>query len=117
MQVHVLASLAFAFLISCFALWFLAQYATHVVSPCMGLVNGIAESVSCFGSGSISTDLKRKSGFSSAVQSCHVKIKGELVEQNSSFLSFPLGSFDHNRQATTSNEWLAQRPIRKQAWT
>ncbi|MDA1179225.1 MAG: Gfo/Idh/MocA family oxidoreductase, partial [Planctomycetota bacterium] len=27
------------------------HYATHVVSPCLGLVDGIAEYVSCFGSG------------------------------------------------------------------
>ena len=29
------------------------HYATHVVSPCLGLVNGKAENVSCFGSGTV----------------------------------------------------------------
>lgn len=31
------------------------HYATHVVSPCLGLVNGRAEYVSCFGSGTVPT--------------------------------------------------------------
>jgi len=29
------------------------HYATHVVSPCLGLVDGLAEYVSCFGSGTV----------------------------------------------------------------
>ena len=29
------------------------HYATHVVSPCLGLVKGLAEYVSCFGSGAV----------------------------------------------------------------
>ena len=46
------------------------HYATHVVSPCLGLVNGLAEYVSCFGSGhrARQTSLK-KSGNSFAVES------------------------------------------------
>jgi len=52
------------------------QYATHVVSPVLGLVNGKAEYVSCIGSGTISKDLADKSGNSSAVQSCHIKVQG-----------------------------------------
>jgi predicted dehydrogenase len=51
------------------------HYATHVVSPILGLVNGRAEYVSCFGSGSVREDIKQKSGNSYAVESCHLKIK------------------------------------------
>lgn len=49
------------------------HYATHVVSPCLGLVNGLAESVSCFGSGTVREDIAKKSGNPFAVQSCHIK--------------------------------------------
>jgi predicted dehydrogenase len=51
------------------------HYATHVVSPCLGLVNGRAEYVSCFGSGTVREDIQRKSGNRFAVESCHIKIK------------------------------------------
>ncbi len=51
------------------------HYATHVVSPVLGLVKGLAEYVSCFGSGTINEELARKSGNSFAVESCHIKIK------------------------------------------
>jgi len=51
------------------------HYATHVVSPVLGLVNGVAEYVSCFGSGTIREDLAKKSGNKHAVESCHIKIK------------------------------------------
>jgi predicted dehydrogenase len=51
------------------------HYATHVVSPVLGLVDGSAEYVSCIGSGTISEELAGKSGNSSAVQSCHIKLK------------------------------------------
>ena len=51
------------------------HYATHVVSPVLGLVNGRAEYVSCFGSGTIDERLAQKSGNSFAVESCHIKIK------------------------------------------
>ena len=51
------------------------HYATHVVSPVLGLVNGRAEYVSCFGSGNINESIAQKSGNSSAVESCHIKIK------------------------------------------
>ncbi|KAA5545416.1 Gfo/Idh/MocA family oxidoreductase [Roseiconus nitratireducens] len=50
------------------------HYATHVVSPCLGLVNGLAESVSCFGSGAVREEIARRSGNRFAVQSCHIKI-------------------------------------------
>jgi predicted dehydrogenase len=51
------------------------HYATHVVSPVLGLVNGRAENVSCFGSGTINEDIAQKSGNAFAVESCHIKIK------------------------------------------
>ncbi|MFK7770079.1 MAG: Gfo/Idh/MocA family protein [Mariniblastus sp.] len=51
------------------------HYATHVVSPCLGLVNGLAEYVSCFGSGTVREDIAKKSGNQFALQSAHVKIK------------------------------------------
>ena len=50
------------------------HYATHVVSPVLGLVDGRAEYVTCMGSGTISDDLASASGYSSAVQSCQIKI-------------------------------------------
>jgi len=55
------------------------HYATHVVSPVLGLVNGAAEYVSCFGSGKVREDIKRKSGNPFAVESCHIKIKDSPV--------------------------------------
>jgi len=51
------------------------HYATHVVSPCLGLVNGRADYVSCFGSGTVRDDIAKKSGNKFAVESCHIKIK------------------------------------------
>src|SRR5262245_9541477 len=51
------------------------HYATHVVSPCLGLVKGSAEYVSCFGSGTVREDIQKKSGNKFAVESCHIKIK------------------------------------------
>ncbi len=50
------------------------HYATHVVSPCLGLVDGLAEYVSCFGSGTVRDDIAKKSGNQFAVESCHIKI-------------------------------------------
>ncbi|MCB0256978.1 MAG: Gfo/Idh/MocA family oxidoreductase [Anaerolineae bacterium] len=55
------------------------HYATHVVSPVLGLVKGHAEYVSCFGSGTINERLAEKSGNSFAVESCHIKIKDSDV--------------------------------------
>jgi predicted dehydrogenase len=55
------------------------HYATHVVSPVLGLVDGLAEYVSCFGSGAIREDLAKKSGNKFAVESCHIKIKNSDV--------------------------------------
>ena len=50
------------------------HYATHVVSPCLGLVDGLAEYVSCFGSGTVRDDITKKSGNRFAVESAHIKI-------------------------------------------
>jgi predicted dehydrogenase len=51
------------------------HYATHVVSPLMAMVNGMAEYVSCFGSGTVNDECARRSGSKFAVESCHIKIK------------------------------------------
>lgn len=51
------------------------HYATHVVSPVLGLTNGRAEYVSCFGSGTINQSIAEKSGNHFAVESCHIKLK------------------------------------------
>jgi predicted dehydrogenase len=55
------------------------HYATHVVSPCLGLLNAQAEYVSCFGSGTVREDIQKKSGNKFAVESCHIKIKDSDV--------------------------------------
>jgi len=55
------------------------HYATHVVSPVLGLINGRAEYVSCFGSGTINERIAKKSGNSFAVESCHIKIKNSDI--------------------------------------
>lgn len=55
------------------------HYATHVVSPCLGLIDGLAEYVSCFGSGKVRDDIAQKSGNRFAVESCHIKVKGSDV--------------------------------------
>lgn len=55
------------------------HYATHVVSPVLGIVNGRAEYVSCFGSGTVREDIAKKSGNTFAVETCHIKIKDSDV--------------------------------------
>jgi predicted dehydrogenase len=50
------------------------HYATHVVSPVLGLMDSRAEYVSCFGSGRVRDAIREKSGNSFAVESCHIKI-------------------------------------------
>ena len=55
------------------------HYATHVVSPCLGLTNALAESVSCFGSGKVRDDVAKKSGSKFAVESCHITMKDSDV--------------------------------------
>ena len=56
------------------------HYATHVVSPVLGLLDGRAEYVTCMGSGTVSDELAAKSGYSSAVQSCQIKVRSETGE-------------------------------------
>lgn len=55
------------------------HYATHVVSPVLGLVQGRAEYVSCLGSGTIDSTLAEKSGNPFAVESCHIKIQNSDI--------------------------------------
>jgi predicted dehydrogenase len=55
------------------------HYATHVVSPCLGLLDSRAEYVSCFGSGTVRDDIRQKSGNPFAVESCHIKVKDSDV--------------------------------------
>ena len=55
------------------------HYATHVVSPLMAMVDGMADYVSCFGSGAVNEEIARRSGSSFAVESCHIKIKDSDV--------------------------------------
>ena len=55
------------------------HYATHVVSPVLGLMNKRAEYVSCFGSGTVRDDIARKSGNSFAVETCHIKLQDSDV--------------------------------------
>ena len=50
------------------------HYATHVVSPVLGLMNSRAAEVSCVGSGRVRDDIAAKSGNRYAVESCHVKL-------------------------------------------
>lgn len=55
------------------------HYATHVVSPLMAMVDGMAEAVSCFGSGTVNEEVARRSGSRFAVESCHIRIKDSDV--------------------------------------
>ncbi len=50
------------------------HYATHAVSPCLGLLDKLAESVSCFGSGTVRDEIAKKSGNRFAVESAHIKL-------------------------------------------
>ncbi|MGZ4461800.1 MAG: Gfo/Idh/MocA family protein [Gaiellaceae bacterium] len=51
-------------------------YATHCVGPMLALTDAAAESVSCFGSGTIREDLAAKYGSPFAVESAHLKLQG-----------------------------------------
>ena len=51
------------------------HYATHCVGPVLGINRGEAESVSCFGSGTIREALHHHYGSPYAVESTHIKIK------------------------------------------
>lgn len=55
------------------------HYATHVVSPCLGILDRLAESVSCFGSGTVREDIASKSGNTFAIESCHIQIQDSDV--------------------------------------
>ena len=55
------------------------HYATHVVSPVLGLVDGLAEYVTSIGSGTVNDDIRAKSGSAFAVEACHIKIKDSDV--------------------------------------
>lgn len=55
------------------------HYATHVVSPVLAMVDGLAEYVSCLGSGAVHDEVARRSGNTFAVESCHIKIKDSDV--------------------------------------
>ena len=55
------------------------HYATHVVSPVLGLLDGLAEYVTCVGSGTVNDDIATKSGSAFAVEACHIKIKDSDV--------------------------------------
>ncbi len=51
-------------------------YATHCVGPCMALTNGVAEYVSCFGSGTIRKEFIKKYKSPFAIETCHIKFRG-----------------------------------------
>lgn len=55
------------------------HYATHVVSPILGIMDKRAEYVSSFGSGRLSPRLAEKSGSPYAVESCQIKIQDSDV--------------------------------------
>ncbi len=55
------------------------HYATHCVGPCLGLMRSEAETVSCFGSGTIRKELIKKYGSPFAIESCHIKFKDSDV--------------------------------------
>jgi len=50
-------------------------YATHCVGPCMALTRSEAESVSCFGSGTIRQDLIPRYNSPFAVETAHIKFR------------------------------------------
>ena len=55
------------------------HYATHAVSPCLALVKGEAEYVSCFGSGRIEDRLIAKYGSPFAVESALFKVRNQQI--------------------------------------
>ena len=54
-------------------------YATHCVGPMLALTDAVAEYVSCFGSGTIRNELKKKYGSPFAVETAHVKLKDSPI--------------------------------------
>ncbi len=55
------------------------HYATHAVSPCLALVRGEADYVSCFGSGRIADALIAKYGSPFAVESALFKVRAQQM--------------------------------------
>jgi predicted dehydrogenase len=55
------------------------HYATHAVSPCLALVTGEAEYVSCFGSGRIADSLIAKYGSPFAAESALFKVRNQQI--------------------------------------
>jgi predicted dehydrogenase len=55
------------------------HYATHAVSPCLALVRGEAEHVSCYGSGRIEDKLIAKYGSPFAVESALFKVRNQQL--------------------------------------
>jgi predicted dehydrogenase len=55
------------------------HYATHAVSPCLALVRGEGEYVSCFGSGRIADNLIAKYGSPFAVESALFKVRAQQL--------------------------------------
>ena len=55
------------------------HYATHCVGPCLGLMRSEAEYVSCFGSGTIRSELIKKYHSPFAIETCHVKLRDSDV--------------------------------------
>jgi predicted dehydrogenase len=53
------------------------HYATHAVSPCLAIVNGQADSVSCLGSGRIAARLAEKYGSPFAVETAQFKVRSQ----------------------------------------
>jgi predicted dehydrogenase len=54
-------------------------YATHCISPCISLVSGTAEFVSCVGSGRIHEQLIARYGSPFAVESAHIELRDSDV--------------------------------------
>jgi len=85
------------------------HYATHAVSPCLALVRGEAERVSCFGSGRIADRLASRYGSSFAVESALFKVRGKDLSFEVTRSLFEtarqyIESFDVYAE-TTSFEW------------
>ena len=55
------------------------HYATHCVSPCLGIVNGEAEFVSCLGSGRIAESRIAKYGSPFSFETAHFKVRSQDV--------------------------------------
>jgi predicted dehydrogenase len=53
------------------------HYATHAVSPCLAIVRGQAETVSCLGSGRIAPALAAKYGSPFAVETAHFTVRDQ----------------------------------------